>query len=174
MRICSCDVSPSARRMPACIKVQYSTTAQQFPSSVPSLDQYLQSLIPPRWCMIFCRGQRTGNLPDKVRAQVLVNGGHCEGCAGDNSSCRIRRRQGRSRYHQSLAQVKFAGRVLLPSKARLLEGLRQEPPTFTASRDRMSVEARSWGSAPACAACEGVKAPFDGERGRLSLSCYLG
>jgi hypothetical protein len=30
----------------------------------------------------------------------------------------------------------------------------------------MSVEARSWGSAPACAACEGVKAPFDGQAAR--------
>jgi len=118
----------SLRPRAVCLPVfKYSATAQQFPSSVPSLDQYLQSLIPPRWCMIFCRGKRTGNLPDKVRAQVLVNGGHCEGCAGDNSSCRIRRRQGRARYHQSLAQVKFAGRVLLPSKARLLECLRQEP-----------------------------------------------
>ena len=26
----------------------------------------------------FSRGQRTANLPDEVRAQVLVLGGHCE------------------------------------------------------------------------------------------------
>lgn len=108
MRQSSCNVSPSARRSTACITVQYSITALYFPSSVPSLDQYLQSLIPPRWCSIFCRGKRTGNLPDKVRAQVLVNGGHCEGCAGDDSACRnsssSRRQQGRARY-QSLARI---------------------------------------------------------------------
>lgn len=150
MRMSSCNSSPSARRMSVCNRVQYSNTAQHFPSSIPSLDQYLQSLIPPRLCIIFCRGKRTADLPDQVRAQVLVNGGHCEGCAGDNSSCRIRRRQGRARYLQSLAQVKFARAVLCQGKSDLRSGGPEagvsKQPT---SRDRMSVEARSWGSAPA-------------------------
>ena len=88
MRMSSCNVSPSARLMPVCSRVQFGDTAQHFPSAIPPLDQYLQSLNPPGLCIILCRGKRTADLPDKVRAQVLVNGGHCEGCAGDDSSCR--------------------------------------------------------------------------------------
>ena len=121
MRMSSCNSSPSARRVSVCSRVQDSNTAQHFPSSIPSLDQYLQSLIPPRWCSIFCRGKRTGNLPDEVRAQVLVNGGHCEGCAGDDSSCRNSSSSSRAGSISPIARAsEIRESSALPRKARLL------------------------------------------------------
>ena len=117
----------------------------------------------------FCRGKRTGNLPDKVRAQVLVNGGHCEGCAGDDSLVVNRRRRLSVSPIAGASEIR-EGAVLMPRNVELRKCLRQRLQNSrlpsAKSRDRMSVEARSWGSAPACAACEGVQAPFDGQTAR--------
>jgi hypothetical protein len=72
----------------------------------------------------FCRGQRTGNLPDKVRAQVLVNGGHCEGCAGDDLLVGIRLRR-RLSVSPIAHEIREEQAVLMPSNVELRECLRQ-------------------------------------------------
>lgn len=126
-------------------------------------------------CIIFCRGKRTADLPDQVRAQVLVNGGHCEGCAGDNSSCRDS-----SSSSGSISPIARASEIressALPRKVRLaaLECLRQRLP------DSRHQGTGCWWKLGAgvlrqraCAACEGVKAPFDGQHSEGDYSCLV-
>jgi hypothetical protein len=53
--------------------------AQHFFALKDSFRLFHQHIVsPPQVKCIFSRGKRTANLPDEVRAQVLVLGGHCE------------------------------------------------------------------------------------------------
>jgi len=90
-----------------------------------------------------------------------------------------RRRQGRARYLQSLAHeirercfdVPWRG---LQERVPEADSPKQPAPEHK-SRDRMSVEARSWGLRQRARHVKvSRRRLMDRQRGRLSLSCYLG